>query len=71
MPSARMMLRALVPALVALAVAGTATAAAAEPSASELTQQITKASGNLEKVGFTADARRHTVTSRRLNPSLR
>jgi len=45
-----MMLRALVPALVALAVAGTATAAAAEPSASELTQQITKASGNLEKV---------------------
>jgi peptidoglycan DL-endopeptidase CwlO len=45
-----MMLRALLPALVALAVAGTATAAAAEPSASELTQQITKASGNLEKV---------------------
>jgi peptidoglycan DL-endopeptidase CwlO len=45
-----MMLRALVPALVAMAVAGAATAAAAEPSASELTQQITKASGNLEKV---------------------
>ena len=45
-----MTLRVLVPALVALAVAGSATAAAAEPSASELTQQINKASGDLEKV---------------------
>lgn len=45
-----MMLRVLVPALVAIAVAGSATAASAEPSASELTQRITKASGELEKI---------------------
>jgi cell wall-associated NlpC family hydrolase len=45
-----MLLRALVPVVIALGIAGPATAAAAEPTAGELTKQIEKESAELEKV---------------------